>query len=150
MHGYEHWPGRYVCSLRDESGNIVGTLSAGENITERRRTERALNGQHEVLVLLGTGASLEDVLLKLIAVAEKLDPNVTCSVLMLSEDRHKRADPRRSWLCCIRSPTTKTEINFTSRQGLTASYGIRRRQDEQCALKLFGRGQMQQRNRAAA
>jgi PAS domain S-box-containing protein len=46
--------------LRDESGQIIGTLSSGENITERRRMEEALRQSEERL--RSTFESLDDLL----------------------------------------------------------------------------------------
>jgi PAS domain S-box-containing protein len=42
----------YNTLLKDESGNIVGTLSSGEDVTERVRAEEALCRAHEELATL--------------------------------------------------------------------------------------------------
>lgn len=84
--GTEHLIAWHNSYLRDENGKLIGILSAGEDITERRRAERALNNQREILDLLANGANLHDVLTKLALAAEELGPYIYCSVLLLNDD----------------------------------------------------------------
>ncbi len=47
VHGDEHVISWHNTVLRDESGAVTGTLSSGEDITERKRTELALQASEE-------------------------------------------------------------------------------------------------------
>jgi len=73
--------------LYDAAGNITGSLSAGEDITDRRKAESLLEGQRLALELMAQGASLDTVLKSLSETAESLTQNIRCSVMLLDEER---------------------------------------------------------------
>jgi len=47
-------------ALRDEKGHIIATLSSGEDITERKNSERLLKIQHDLAMTLSAISKLED------------------------------------------------------------------------------------------
>ncbi len=55
------------------------------DITQRKRVERTLWGRNRVLERLAAGASLDEILHLLVAVAEDVNPKLLCSVLLLDE-----------------------------------------------------------------
>jgi PAS domain S-box-containing protein len=70
----------------DASGNLVGVVSIATDIRERRRAEAFRAGQTNVLRLLATGGSLEEVLEALVRTVEDQAPGMRCSVLLLDAD----------------------------------------------------------------
>lgn len=56
------------------------------DISSRLRADRLRDGQSEVLELITSGASLKEVLDRLVALIESLSPGVLCSVLLLDAD----------------------------------------------------------------
>lgn len=76
--------------LRDAQGNILGTLSAGEDITARRRAERLEAGRTRFLEQLAKGATLAEVLAVLTESIETLSPGTRCAIDLLDgkEPRH--------------------------------------------------------------
>ncbi len=62
-------------------------LLAIEDITERKRAEEIQWGRNRVLEQLATGASLVEVLLILVEIAEKNNPGIFCSVLLFDKEK---------------------------------------------------------------
>lgn len=83
------WQGRYfqcqVVPQYDASEKIVGCIGVAIDITERKQVEEALR-RSEVLEELASGASLNEILTALVINAEKHDPEMLCSVMLLAED----------------------------------------------------------------
>lgn len=53
-----------------------------EDITPRKQAESVLRCHNEILELLANGTSLDEVLLRLTAMAEEINPNLFCAVLL--------------------------------------------------------------------
>ncbi len=94
---------RYVCKdgsirwghvnssvIRDQNGSMIIWIGAITDITERKQTEKVLQ-RSEVLEQLAIGASLKKILTALVINAEKHNPEMLCSVLLLDKDgKHLR------------------------------------------------------------
>jgi PAS domain S-box-containing protein len=52
----------YNTVLRDEAGRIIGTLSSGTNVTDRKRAERALRLSHRVLEIVNRHTEMDPLL----------------------------------------------------------------------------------------
>lgn len=72
--------------LRKPSGEMIGTASIGEDITDRKRNEVLLNGQKQVLEMMAMGAPLDETLNTLISVIEAQSAGMLCSILVLDAD----------------------------------------------------------------
>ncbi|MFZ2160786.1 MAG: PAS domain S-box protein [Sideroxyarcus sp.] len=73
---------RFVAE-RDGSGEIVGALAIGQDITERKRAEKYEQFRSRTLELLSGGASLPDLLEGIVRGVEQLKPDMICSILLL-------------------------------------------------------------------
>ena len=72
--------------LRNKNDEVFGLVGIARNITERKMSEALRGGQAEVLEMIAMGASLVDVLTKLVQIIEMQVPGLMASVLLLDDD----------------------------------------------------------------
>ncbi len=70
-------------TVRDDSGRIVGTLSSGQDITERRYAERQAANEQQVLEIVARGGALPEMLGRILNCYETLIPGTLGSILLL-------------------------------------------------------------------
>lgn len=89
--GRRLWHETYKAPVFDSQGQTLGTVGFARDITVRRRTEEAIIIRNAALAGLLRGERLEN-LLELIALSVEAElPEVTCSILLVSEDgKHLR------------------------------------------------------------
>lgn len=75
--------------LNGAGGERARVITVTEDITEAKQAAEALQGRNEVLELLATGASLDDVLTALAETAERVRPQMLCSVFLLDEEHNR-------------------------------------------------------------
>ncbi len=84
--GVPKWWEVVVTPVTDDTGSIVQLLVVSRDITERRREAEFRAGQHEVLEMIATGASLDAVLTRLVRLVEQHTDGMLCSVVLLDDD----------------------------------------------------------------
>jgi PAS domain S-box-containing protein len=84
--GTPKWWDVVVAPVTDDDGTLVQLLVVSRDITASRREEAFRAGQHRVLELIATGASLHDVLTSLVRFIEQQADGMLCSVLLLDDD----------------------------------------------------------------
>ncbi len=72
--------------VRDDHGRIIGTLSSGQDITERRHAERQSANEQKVLEIVARGGDLPDVLGRILGCYETLIPGALGSILLLDPE----------------------------------------------------------------
>ncbi len=81
------WAGRtfesHLEPFRDARGAIHGVIGVSIDITSRRRAERLVEEQNQILRMVATGAPLEDSLARLAESVEHQAPGMLCSILLL-------------------------------------------------------------------
>ena len=89
---FKHRDGHYIWVrdtarlLRDGEGRPREIIGASMDITERKKHEILQVGIHNVLEAVATGAPLENSLDLLMRVIEEYEPEMLCSILVLSDD----------------------------------------------------------------
>ena len=84
--GVSKWWDVVVTPITDDSGAIVQLLIVSRDITERRRDADFRAGQHAVLEMIATGASLDAVLTRVVRLVEDHSDGMLCSIVLLDED----------------------------------------------------------------
>ena len=84
--GVAKWWDVVVTPVTSGSGAIVQLLIVSRDITERRREADFRSGQHAVLEMIATGASLDAVLTSVVRLVEQYSDGMVCSVVLLDED----------------------------------------------------------------
>jgi signal transduction histidine kinase len=84
--GVPKWWEVVITPVTDDINRIVQLLIVSRDITERRREGEFRAGQHEVLEMIATGASLDAVLTRLVRLVEQHVDGMLCSVVLLDED----------------------------------------------------------------
>ena len=84
--GTHRWWDVVVTPITDVGGAVVQLLVVSRDITERRRDTDFRAGQHAVLEMIATGASLEAVLARVVGLVEQRSDGMLCSVVLLDED----------------------------------------------------------------
>jgi PAS domain S-box-containing protein len=72
--------------LKDGSGNIVGTLSSGEDVTERKKTEDRVSIQRDLGMALGATYSLDEALKLCLEAALKIS-GLDCGGIYLADSK---------------------------------------------------------------
>ncbi len=81
-----HWTGAPFTDLR---GRVIGITGVGRDMTERKKAERMLAAEKQILEMIGADAPLSDVLDALCRMIESLSDGALCSVLLLDDEgRH--------------------------------------------------------------
>ncbi len=75
---------RVMC---EQSGRIDGLLCAGSDITENRRSERLHELRTGIMERIASGVVLEEVLEYTVRSAQRLSPEMACSILLLEEGK---------------------------------------------------------------
>ena len=76
----------YNTPLTDERGTVAGVASVIMDITARRQAQQLLAWEKSALELIGSAASLHEVLDGLMLGLEKQSPGALCSILLLDAD----------------------------------------------------------------
>lgn len=76
------WVDLTVSPLWDQGEEPDYHIAIIDDITSRKQAETVLKCHNEVLELLANGTALDDVLLRLTAMAEEINPNLFCAVLL--------------------------------------------------------------------
>ena len=84
--GAAKWWDVIVTPVTDERGGIIQLLAVSRDITERRREEAFRAGQHQVLEMIATGASLHSILRSLVQLIEHQSDGMLCSILLVDDD----------------------------------------------------------------
>ena len=84
--GAAKWWEVVVTPVTDDSHTIVQLLVVSRDITERRREADFRAGQHDVLEMIATGASLDAVLTRLVQLVEQHSDGMLGSVVLLDDD----------------------------------------------------------------
>ncbi len=81
-----HWTG---APFTDLQGRVIGITGVGRDMTERKKAERMLAAEKQILEMIGADAPLPDVLVALCRMIEGLSDGALCSVLLLDDEgRH--------------------------------------------------------------
>src|SRR5262245_5796411 len=83
--GVMKWWDVAVTPITDADGVVVQLLAVARDLTERRREEAFRAGQHDVLEMIATGASLDDILGRLVHLIEAQCDRVRCSVVLVDD-----------------------------------------------------------------
>jgi diguanylate cyclase (GGDEF)-like protein/PAS domain S-box-containing protein len=78
--------------LRDKSGEIIGVVGISRDITQRKRDDALRAGEAQILEMIAMNAPLEDVLDRLMRVAEAQLEGVHCSTLLLDRSGTRLRD----------------------------------------------------------
>lgn len=73
--------------LRDLNGNPIGTLSSGEDITEKVKEEKFKQRQNEILQSIVLRKPLKEILEKIVESVEEVETSSICSILLLDENK---------------------------------------------------------------
>lgn len=84
--GVARWWEVSVTPVVDDSGTVAQLLVVARDITERRKDADFRAGQHAVLEMIATGASLDSVLTRLVRLVEEHSDGMLCSVVLLDQD----------------------------------------------------------------
>jgi PAS domain S-box-containing protein len=84
--GVAKWWDVVVTPITNDSGAIAQLLIVSRDITERRRDADFRAGQHAVLEMIATGASLDAVLTRVVRLVEDHSDGMLCSIVLLDED----------------------------------------------------------------
>ncbi len=98
-----HWTGSPFTDLQ---GRVIGITGVGRDISERKKAERMLAAEKQILEMIGADAPLSDVLGTLCRMIEDQFDGALCSVLLLDEDgihlRHGAAPSfPEAYVCAI-------------------------------------------------
>ena len=85
--GVAKWWDVAVTPITDARGAVVQLLAVARDLTERRREEAFRAGQHDVLEMIATGASLDDILGRLVHLIERQCDRTRCSVVLVDDAR---------------------------------------------------------------
>jgi PAS domain S-box-containing protein len=95
--GEKRWIAWYNTIVRDETGNVVGTFSSGEDITERKRAEEALAHRMEQLTTLNRASQavtasleLDQVLAEVVSLTGEVAGSDYASVLLVRNGEVRR------------------------------------------------------------
>ena len=83
--GVMKWWDVVVTPITDAEGAVVQLLAVARDLTERRREEAFRAGQHDVLEMIATGASLDDILGRLVHLIERQCDRIRCSVVLVDD-----------------------------------------------------------------
>jgi PAS domain S-box-containing protein len=84
--GTPRWWDVSATPITDDGGAVIQLLVVSRDITGRRKEEMFRAGQHQVLEMIATCASLEDVLGSLVQLVERQCEGMLCSILLLDDD----------------------------------------------------------------
>jgi PAS domain S-box-containing protein len=84
--GVARWWEVDVTPVADDRGTISQLLVVARDVTGRRKEADFRAGQHAVLEMIATGASLDSVLTRLVRLVEEHSDGMLCSVVLLDED----------------------------------------------------------------
>lgn len=85
--GSTRWLEEWGSLERDAAGAPLRLTGVSVDVTDRRRTERALRGHNQVLELIAAGMPLQDTLEAVVRLVEEQLPGGLCSVLVAHEGR---------------------------------------------------------------
>ena len=85
--GEERIIGWHNTVLWDEKGSIIGTLSSGEDITERKRAEQLLNALNQASIAMGTALTHKEVFNAVSKELKHLD--ISCTLFPLDETQDR-------------------------------------------------------------
>ncbi|WP_245279182.1 EAL domain-containing protein [Mesorhizobium loti] len=89
--GAGKWLSSTKVPLRNQQNEIFGLVGIAHDITERKKADLLRDGQAHILEMIATGASLEDVLDRLVRLIESQLTGIFGSVLLLDkEGKHLR------------------------------------------------------------
>jgi len=74
-------------AVHDGDGQFAGYRGTGVDVTELKRSEALLVGRNRVLGELALGESLDTVLTHLVDVADEVDPQMMCTVLLRRDEQ---------------------------------------------------------------
>lgn len=77
-----HWTG---APFTDLQGRVIGITGVGRDISERKKAERILAAEKQILEMIGADAPLTDVLGTICRMIEELSDGALCSVLLLDD-----------------------------------------------------------------
>jgi len=87
--GRDRWLMTSKVPLRNKAGKVIGIVGVSRDISDRKASERLLEGQAHLLEMIANGRPLEEFFRELILLIEALVPRIRGSILMLSADgRH--------------------------------------------------------------
>lgn len=78
-----HWTG---APFTDLQGRVIGITGVGRDISERKKAERILAAEKQILEMIGADAPLTDVLGTICRMIEELSDGALCSILLLDAD----------------------------------------------------------------
>lgn len=84
--GVAKWWDVAITPVTDDTNTIAQLLVVSRDITERKREADFRAGQHEVLEMVATGASLDAVLTRLVRLVEQHSDGMLSSVVLLDDD----------------------------------------------------------------
>ncbi|MEP7340631.1 MAG: PAS domain S-box protein [Acidobacteriota bacterium] len=74
-----------ISPIKDNTGQPTGYRGILRDVTERKQTEKLIQGQVKVLEMIATGAPLKDTLEAILCLVEGLSKNTACSILLMDE-----------------------------------------------------------------
>ena len=72
-----------------ETGEVVGVYIIGQDITSQKKAEWRLEGYRQVLAMIATGASLQDIFNAVVEVVEQQSASL-CSIMLVDDNNHLR------------------------------------------------------------
>ncbi len=73
-------------AVKDKSGEVVASVGAVKDVTERKRAEALLTGEKRLLEMIATGVALNEILNALCLIIQEQRSGTLASVLLLSSD----------------------------------------------------------------